>query len=161
MLQKTQWTVAGLLAVGALLAAGARPAEAQVRLRLTGPVTTQLRTGIVLPPGSPQPSGIIIPPSNPTPPAYTPPPPAPVVNTPAPPPPAPVVTTPRPAPVVTPPPVQNYQPAPSYQPAPIGFSTGPSLLGVPRLPLGRAVNRVGPDINGDGWSDISKDRRSK
>jgi hypothetical protein len=152
MHQKTQWTMAAVLAVGALLVAGARPAEAQVRIRLKGPVVSPLPTGtgIVTPPSTPKPTGIVIPPSNPTPPVnnalplVTPP-----VNAPKPTTPAPLV---KPAPT---PPVQNYQPAPQ------GFSLGPSVLGVPRVPTGRVVNRVGPDINGDGWSDIHKDHRSK
>jgi hypothetical protein len=84
------------------------------------------------------------------------PPTTPVVTTPTPP--APVVKPAVSAPVVKPAPTA---PAVNYQPAPQGFSLGPSVLGVPRLPLGRVVNRVGPDINGDGWSDIHKDHRSK
>jgi hypothetical protein len=161
MLQKSQWTMAAALAIGALLVVGSRPAEAQVRLRLTSPVTSPIKTGIVIPAGTPQQSGIIVPPSNPTPPATKPPvvnTTTPVVNTPA-----PVVNTPAPVVKTTAPVVRTTAPVvtPPIQSGNQGFSIGPGVLGVPRVPLGRVVNRVGPDINGDGWSDIRKDPRSK
>jgi hypothetical protein len=140
MLQKTQWTLtASALAVGVLLVLGARPAQAQFRIHLTGPVSTAPKTGIVIPPTSPTSTGIVVPkPTQTT---------APVTTTVT----APVVKSPTP--VVTPTPVVLA--------APQGFSVGPSLLGAQRIPLGRVVNRVGPDLNGDGYSDIRKDPRSR
>jgi hypothetical protein len=61
-------------------------------------------------------------------------------TTPAPPP-APVVTSPVPVKTVA---------------APQGFSPGPSLMGEPRLPLGRMVDRIGPSIIGDNGPTVQK-----
>jgi hypothetical protein len=35
------------------------------------------------------------------------------------------------------------------------------MLGDPRIQLGRLVNRVGPDINGDGYPDVNKVKAHK
>jgi hypothetical protein len=157
MLHKTQWSLAAsALAVGVLLVIGARPAQAQARIHLTRPVSSAptTRTGIVIPPSSPQSTGIVIPPSTPQSQTTKPT----TINS------TPVVTQPTP-PVVTPPtttPRATYTPpAPVVQAAPQGFSVGPGLLGEQRIPLGRVVNRVGPDINGDGFPDVRKDPRSR
>ncbi len=159
MFQKAQWTPAAMvLAVSACLMAGARPAHAQVRIHLTrGSVTTNLGTGIVIPPSSP---GIVTPPSSPgiILPSSSP------VITPAPKPlttPPVITSTPsvKPSTVVTSPaPVVQSPPVviPQTLSAPQGFSAGPSLLGDNRLPLGRFVNRVGPDIIGDNGPTVQK-----
>ena len=135
MLQKSYWTLAtAVLAVGVLLVPAAQPASAQIRMKLTAPRTAPLPTG----------GGIVLP------------------NTTS----GQTQTSvqPKPAPVVTPP-VTTVKPpvttTTQYQSAPKGFSAGPSLLGSWRLPLGRMVDRSGPDIDGDGYPDIAKDRRSK
>jgi outer membrane biosynthesis protein TonB len=157
MLQKTQCTmVATALAVGACLAATARPAQAQVRIHMArGTVKTTMGAGIVTPPSSPTPkpaAGIVIPSTTVTPtPSVTPPkPPAPTPTvapktTPAPTP-SPVVTTPHP--VVTSP-VKTVA-------APQGFSPGPGLMGEPRVTLGRMVDRIGPSIIGDNGPTVQK-----
>src|SRR5207245_527918 len=148
----TQWaTAATALAIGVCLATAARPAQAQVRMHLSRRVTTTTGSGIVIPPSSSQaiPTGIVIPPSSP--------------------PSTSGVTshTPAPAPVVTPPPpvVISSQtdfgwfggaPAFSLQPSLQGFSAGPGLLGEPRLPLGRLVDRVGPAIIGTDGPAVRK-----
>src|SRR5260370_6681185 len=152
MLQKTQWTTAATaLAIGVCLATAARPAQAQVRMHLSRGVKTTTGAGIVIPPSSSQtkPTGIVIPPSSP--------PSTPVVT--------PHTSAPASAParVVTPllPVVRSSQtvaptdfgwfggvPASSLQPSRQGFSAGPGLLGEPRRPLGRLVDRVGPAIIG-------------
>jgi hypothetical protein len=155
MLQKTQWTLAAsALAVGALLATGARPAQAQVRIHLTRPVTSSSsnKTGIVIPPSSPLSTGITlsIPPKPITSTQTTQP-------TPAPKPPTNTTTTNT---LASRPTINQIQ-QPLVQSAPQGFSAGPSLLGEQRLPLGRVVNRVGPDINSDGFPDVRKDPRSR
>ena len=142
MLQKTQWTMAATaLAIGVCLVTAARPAQAQVRMHLSRRVTTTTGSGIVIPPSSP--------------------------------PSTPVATShaPAPAPVVTPPPpvVRSSQtlaptdfgwfggvPASSLQPSLQGFSAGPGLLGEPRLPLGRLVDRVGPAIIGTDGPTVRK-----
>jgi hypothetical protein len=136
MLQKSYWTLAtAALAVGVLLVPAARPASAQVRMKLTAPRTAPLPTG----------GGIVLP------------------NTTS----GQAQTTvqPKPAPVVVTPPVTTVKPAVTtttqFQSAPKGFPAGPSLLGAARKPLGRMVDRTGPDLNGDGYPDIAKDRRSK
>ena len=156
MLQKTQWTMAATaLAIGVCLVTAARPAQAQVRMHLSRRVTTTTGSGIVIPPSSSQttPTGIVIPPSSP--------------------PSTPVATShaPAPAPVVTPPPpvVRSSQtvaptdfgwfggaPAFSLQPSLQGFSAGPGLLGEPRMPLGRLVDRVGPAIIGTDGPTVRK-----
>ena len=152
MLQKSQWSLAATaLAVGAFLVTTARPAHAQVRIHLTGPVKTTLNTGITLPH-----------PSSSTTPVTTTPTPTLVVT-----PPAPVVTPP--APVVIPTtftPVTTSRshtfttvvtpPAPVVTPAAQGLSAGPSLLGDNRLNLGYMVNRVPPDITGVGGPSVAK-----
>jgi hypothetical protein len=151
MLQKSQWSIAATaLAVGACLMTAARPAHAQVRIHLTGPVKTTAGTGIVLPSGTPNSTPVnTVPAPSPivTPPASTP-----VVTKPAS---APVVTTPTtitprstPAPVTTPKPVINS--------APQGLSAGPGLLGDNRIDLSYMVNRVGPDIVGVGGPSVQK-----
>jgi hypothetical protein len=135
MLQKSFWTLAtAALAVGVLLVPAARPANAQIRIRLTAPRTGPLPTG----------GGIIIP-STTTVPTLQP------VTQPV----TQQVTLP-PAPVVKPT-ITTTQ----IQSSPKGFPAGPSLLGASRKPLGRLVDRLGPDIDGDGYPDISKDHRSK
>ena len=150
MLQKTQWTMAATaLAVGAFLAATARPVQAQVRHHMSrGGVTTTVGTGIVTPPST----SPVTPPATPAPtPAASP------KNTPAPVVTRPVVTTP---PVVAPPATGWFGEAsigsPSLQPSPQGFSAGPSLMGEPRLPLGRMVDRIGPSIIGDNGPTVQK-----
>jgi hypothetical protein len=45
---------------------------------------------------------------------------------------------------------------PTFQPGGQGMSAGPSMLGEPRIALGYLVNRVAPDLNGDGFPDITK-----
>jgi hypothetical protein len=148
MLQKTQWALAALvLTASAYLIAGARPAQAQVRIHLTRGmvVNTTQGSGIILPPSSP---GIVIPSSSPvklTPPSSPPPPPT--VKTPPPTNIQPHIIT---LSVPTPPPA-----APVHS-APQGFSAGPSLLFEQRLPLGKYVDRVGPDIIGDNGPTVQK-----
>jgi hypothetical protein len=148
MLQKSQWSLAATaLVVGAFLVAAARPAHAQVRIHLTGPVKTTPGTGIILPHSSigssvtttPAPSPVVTPP-------------APVVK-------PPVVTPP----VVTPPVSSSLRtstpvitPKPVVNSAPQGFSAGPGLLGEYRLNLGYMVNRVAPDIIGVGGPSVQK-----
>jgi hypothetical protein len=156
MLQKSQWSLAATaLAVGACLMTAARPAHAQVRIHLTGPVKTTPGTGIILPSGTPKstpvntvpaPSPIVTKPAST--PVVTKPAPTPVVTTPA-----PVTTTistpkPTPAPITTTKPVVNS--------APQGFSAGPGLLGDNRINLSYMVNRVGPDIVGVGGPSVQK-----
>src|SRR6478609_8120816 len=109
MLRKSQWSLAATaLAVGAFLVTAVRPAHAQVRIHLTGPVKTTQGTGIILPPSTTSPKPVTTP--------------SPVVTTPPP----VVISAPKPAPtVVTPKPVINS--------APQGFSAGPGLLGANRV----------------------------
>jgi hypothetical protein len=150
MLQKSQWSLAATaLAVGACLMTAARPAHAQVRIHLTGPVKTTPGTGIVLPSGTPKST-----------PVNTVPAPSPIVTKPAS---TPVVTTPAPTPVVTtiiitpkstPAPVTTTKPV--VNSAPQGFSAGPGLLGDNRINLSYMVNRVGPDIVGVGGPSVQK-----
>jgi hypothetical protein len=170
MLQKTQWTLAAsALAVGALLATGARPAQAQVRIHLTRPVTSSSsnKTGIVIPPSSPLSTGNTI--------STTPKPITSTQTTQPTPAPKPTTSTQTTQPTPAPKPTTNTTTTntlssrpttsqiqqPLVQSAPQGFSAGPSLLGEQRLPLGRVVNRVGPDINSDGFPDVRKDPRSR
>ena len=136
MLRKSQWSFAATaLAVGACLMAAARPAHAQVRIHLTGPVKTTLGTGIILPPSSPKLSPVISTPSS-----------SPVVTTPPP------VVPPSPKPV----PTVYTPPKPVINSAPQGFSAGPGLLGANRVDLSYMVNRVGPDIIGVGGPSVQK-----
>jgi hypothetical protein len=155
MLRKSQWSLAATaLAVGAFVVTAARPAHAQVRIHLTGPVKTTPGTGIIVPTGSSNPSvGITIPA------------PSPVVTTPAPvvtPPPATPVTTSTPKstpiPASTPKsiPTPVSTPKPVVNSAPQGFSAGPGLLGDNRINLSYMVNRVGPDIVGVGGPSVAK-----
>src|SRR5438067_1369358 len=135
MLRKSQWFLAATaLAVGAFLVTAARPAHAQVRIHLTGPVKTTLGTGIVVPPSSP----ITTPVTTPSP--------KPAVTTPAP----VVIPSPKPTPAAVTP------PKPAINSAPQGFSAGPGLLGANRVDLSYMVNRVGPDIIGVGGPSVQK-----
>src|SRR5206468_1449999 len=142
---KTQWTLAAsALAVGVLMVSGARPAQAQARIHLTRPVTSAptTRTGIVIPPSSPAPIGGVTSSSPQT--TQTP---KPTTNTTT----SSSITKSSSVTQTTPP--RTYT-QPVVQSAPQGFSVGPTLLGEQRLPLGRVVNRVGPDINSDGYPDV-------
>ena len=142
MLQKSFWTLAtAALAVGALLVPAARPANAQVRIKLTAPRTGPLPTGTgIVTPSTTTGGGIVIPSTATVP-----------TTKPA----TQQVTTP--APTVKP----TTTSSPVYQSSPKGFSAGPSLLGAWRKSLGGLVDRDGPDIDGDGYPDINKDHRSK
>src|SRR5436305_11694542 len=124
MLRKSQWSLAATaLAVGAFLVTAARPAHAQVRIHLTGPVKTTQGTGIILPPSTPRPSPVTTPA------------PSPVVTTPS-----PVVTTPPPVVLPTPKPAPTVvTPKPVISSAPQGFSAGPGLLGANRVDLSYMV----------------------
>jgi hypothetical protein len=156
MTQKTQWTMAATaLAAGVLLLPAAHPAHAQIRIHLTGPVVNSGGGGIVRPPSSPSSPGIVRPPSTTTQPA--------VSNQPQP------VQSPAPVAVPSSQPLLSSRssgvvspirtipsPAPVVRSSPQGFSAGPGILGAPRIPEGQLVNRVGPDIDGDGIPDIHK-----
>ena len=145
MLQKSQWSLAATaLVVGAFLVAAARPAHAQVRTHLTGPVKTTLGTGITLPSSSSSSTPVITIPA-----------PSPIVTTPPPvvkPKTPPAVSSGPPKPVSTP----ISTPKPVVSSAPQGFSAGPGLLGDNRIDLSYMVNRVGPDIVGVGGPSVTK-----
>ncbi len=166
MLQKTQWTLAATaFAAIALLAPGAKPAQAQVRIHLTGPVTSQPNRsgGIIIPPSSPSSHLEVQQPQAQLPefqlPEFQ----------------LPQVQTPE----VQKPEVQQPQtggissrhssrslpsglvhtspaPAPVQSSAPQGFSGGPGILGAQRIRDGHMVNRIAPDIDGDGFPDLQK-----